>query len=63
MGLFHYDSPFMTGLRKLVNYVFVGILWVIASLPVITFGAATTAMFYTTENTVRKDDEKLLSTF
>lgn len=63
MGLFHYDSPFMTGLRKLVNYVFVGILWVIASLPVITFGAATTAMFYTAENTVHKDGEKLLSTF
>lgn len=63
MGLFHYDSPFMTGLRKLVNYVFLGILWVIASLPVITFGAATTAMFYTAENTVRKDCEKLFSAF
>lgn len=63
MGLFNYDSPFMTGLRKLVNYVFVGILWVVASLPIITFGAATTAMFYTSENTVRKDREKLFSTF
>ena len=63
MGFLNYDSPFMTGLRKLVNYVFLGILWVIASIPLITFGAATTAMFYTAENIVRKDREKLFSTF
>ena len=63
MGFLNYDSPFMTGLRKLVNYVFLGILWVIASVPIITFGAATTAMFYTAENIVRKDREKLFSAF
>lgn len=63
MGFLNYDSPFMTGLRKLVNYIFLGILWVIASIPLVTFGAATTAMFYTAENIVRKDREKLFSTF
>ena len=63
MGLFNYDGPFMTALRKVVNYVLLGILWMIASLPIITFGAATTAMFYTAENIVRKDREKLFSTF
>ena len=63
MGLLNYDGPFMTGLRKLVNYVFLGILWVVASIPIITFGASTTAMLFTAENSVRKDQPKMLSTF
>lgn len=63
MGFLNYNSPFMTGLRKLVNYVFLGILWVAASIPIITFGAATTAMFITAEKTVRRDQEKIFSTF
>ncbi len=63
MRILNYDGLLMTGLRKFFNYVFLGLLWVVASIPVITFGAATTAMFFTAENTVRKDKEKLFSTF
>lgn len=63
MGLLNYDGPFMTGLRKLVNYVFLGVLWVVVSIPIITFGAATTAMLFTAENSVRRDKPKMLSTF
>lgn len=63
MNFLSYDSPFMASLRNIVNYVFLGILWIVASIPLITFGAATTAMFYTAEKSIQRDNEKVFSTF
>lgn len=63
MNFLNYDSPFMTECRKLVNFILLGLLWILASIPVITAGAATTAMFYTGEKNVRKDAGKIWSTF
>lgn len=63
MNILSYDGLLMTSLRKLVNYVLLGILWIIASLPLITYGAATTAMFFTAEKAIHQDNEKLFSTF
>lgn len=58
-----YDSRFMVGLRRLVDYAFLGLLWILASVPVITFGAATTAALLTAEITIQKDEGKMLTTF
>lgn len=58
-----YDSPFMTNYRLLVDYILLGLLWIVACLPVITFGAATTAMLLTAEISLRKDEGKLFVTF
>lgn len=63
MEFMKYDSPFMTGLRNIVSYVLLGLLWLAASMPVVTFGAATTAAFFTAEKSIRKGDEKILATF
>ena len=63
MNILSYDGLLMTSLRKLVNYVLLGILWIIASVPLITFGAATTAMFFTAEKAIHLDNGKLFSTF
>lgn len=63
MKLFSFDNPFMVGLRKLTDHVFLGILWVLASVPVVTFGAATTAMFYTAEKTIVRDEGNMFPTF
>lgn len=63
MKLFSFDNPFMVGLRKLTDHILLGILWVLASVPVVTFGAATTAMFYTAEKAIVQDEGRMLPTF
>ncbi len=63
MKFLSYDSPFMTAWRLLVDYILLGLLWVLACLPVITFGAATTAMLFTAETSLRKEEGKMFTTF
>ena len=63
MNFLNYDSSFMTECRKAVNFVLLGLLWMMASIPLVTFGAATTAMYYTIEKVVRKDEGKIWKTF
>ena len=63
MRLLSYDSPFMTGFRRLVDYILLGLLWVAVSLPLVTFGAATASAIHTAEKAVRREEGKLLSTF
>lgn len=63
MKLFSIDNPFMVGLRKITDHMFLGLLWVLVSVPVITFGAATTAMLYTAEVAISKDEGRILQTF
>ena len=63
MKFFAYNSRFMTTLGKIVDYILLGMLWIFASLPIITFGAATTAMLLTVEITLRKNEGKIVKTF
>ena len=44
--LFNINSPMMQMLSKLFNWIFLNLLVVLFSLPVITIGASTTAMYY-----------------
>ena len=53
----------MIGISHLVDYMWLGLLWAIASLPVITFGAATTAMLITAELSIKNDGGKVFTTF
>ena len=43
-GTFRFDSPVMQKLALLTNLMLLNLLWLICSLPVLTAGAATTAM-------------------
>lgn len=63
MKFLNYDSPFMTRFRRVVDYVCLGLLWIVASLPIITFGAATTAMMMTAETSIHKDEGKIFIPF
>lgn len=63
MNFLKYDSPFMKKLNMIVDYFLLGLLWSVASIPVITFGAAATAAFFTAEKSIHKDNGKLFSTF
>ncbi|MBQ9765906.1 MAG: DUF624 domain-containing protein [Lachnospiraceae bacterium] len=42
---FSTEGKFFRGLEKIVNVVYLNILWIIFSLPIITIGASTTALF------------------
>lgn len=46
-GIFDYDSKFMQWACRAAEYMFLNILTVLCSLPIITAGAAFTAMYYT----------------
>lgn len=63
MKFLQFDSPFMVRYRRVVDYILLGLLWIITSAPLITFGAATTAMFQTVEYTVRENELKFMKPF
>lgn len=63
MKFLNYNSPLITFINKLVDHVLLGLLWVLASLPVVTFGAAETAMLYTTKKSLHQGEGKIFSTF
>ena len=52
-GIFNYNNGIFRAINKFIDCVFVSILWIVASLPVITFGASTTALYYTVRKVIR----------
>ena len=52
-GIFSLDNPLMQGINKVIDCIFLSILWVVFSIPIITFGAATSALYYTANKAVR----------
>ena len=46
--LFNPDSPVLGFINKIVYCVYLNILWLVCSLPIVTIGASTTALFYVT---------------
>lgn len=54
-SLFSLDNPVMRFLTKLFDVMFLSILWFVFSIPIITIGASTTAMYYATVKVIRRD--------
>ena len=52
---FNWDNIVFQMLGKLVDCVWVSILWVICCIPVFTIGASTTALYYTVHKSIRGD--------
>ena len=63
MDFLKIDSPFMIRFQRVCDYFSLGLLWMLASLPIITFGAATTAMMQTAEFSIRKESGKIFAPF
>ena len=63
MDFLKIDSPFMARLQRMCDYFYLGVLWMIASLPIVTFGAATTAMLQTAEFSIHKEGGKVFTPF
>ncbi|MCQ2508678.1 MAG: YesL family protein [Dorea sp.] len=61
--LFSPDNPVMEFINKLVASVLVNILWFICSLPIITIGPSTTALFYCSQKLARDEGSHITSAF
>lgn len=47
------DGPLFEGLTYITNIIYVSALWILFSIPVITIGASSTALYYTVTKVIR----------
>jgi len=55
-GFFNYDNPVWRFVGRIWDLFILNLLWVICSIPIITFGASTTAMYYCTLKVAKDRD-------
>ncbi|MBR4289823.1 MAG: YesL family protein [Oscillospiraceae bacterium] len=60
---FNLNSPWMQRFAMLTNLVMLNILWLICCIPVVTAGAATSALYYTIFQYHTKQDDAVLQPF
>jgi uncharacterized membrane protein YesL len=63
MKIFDLDNPFIGKLQTMTDIIFAGLLWLLFSVPLITVGAATAAMYYTIVKVVRHKRETIWNAF
>ena len=63
MKFFSYESKFSHILLKLCWSCYLNLLWFICSLPIVTIGASTTALYYASLKLVREEDSSLTRQF
>lgn len=63
MSVFSYDSKFNDFLNKAANLIILNLLWILCSLPLVTIGASTTALYYNTLKLVRNEDTYIVQSF
>ncbi len=54
--MFSYDSKFSQTVNQIIDCVFLSLLWTLSSLPVITIGASTTALYATVDKVFRREE-------
>ena len=55
-GLFNLDNPVWRFMGKLADLMLLHLLWFICSIPIVTIGASTTAVYYVTLKLVRDEE-------
>lgn len=53
--LFRYEGPITQGVEKVLDFLLLSVLWLVLSLPVLTAGAASTALYYTVRKVLRRE--------
>lgn len=61
--MFNYDNKVFEFINRVVDTMFVTLLWVVFSLPVITIGASTTAYYETVHKVLRQNKNYIWHTF
>lgn len=52
---FNLENPFFQGLSKIVDCAYLSLVWILFSLPLVTIGASTTALYYTANKVIRHE--------
>lgn len=52
---FSYDSGLFQAINKIVDCALLSILWLLFSIPIVTIGASSTALYYTVNKVIRHD--------
>jgi len=60
---FSVDGPLMACLIKIRDWMFLSVLWLVCSVPVITLGASTAALYYCTLKMARKEEISVFKCF
>ena len=62
-GLFNINNGFFRAIGRIIDVCWLNILWVLTSLPIITIGASTTALYYTSMKMIRNEAGYVSSDF
>lgn len=62
-NLLNPDNPVMQFITKIVNAVYLNILWFLCCLPIFTIGASTTALFYVTLKMAKNEEGNITKAF
>lgn len=62
-SLFDMESPLMNGLGKIFDCIMLSVCWVVASVPIVTMGAACGALYRTVYRCIRRDEGYPLKVF
>ena len=62
-GLFNYDGFFVQLCNKVADCICLSFLWFFSSLPVVTTGASTTALYYAMNKCVRRSESGVWKTY
>lgn len=60
---FKYDNLFFTILGKIMEVLWLSMLWIVFSIPLVTIGASSTALYYTTHKVVFHNEGYMNKTF
>ena len=63
MKFFSYESKFSQLLLKVCYSCYLNLLWLVCSLPIVTMGASTTALYYTSLKIIRGEENSLTRQF
>lgn len=62
-GIFNYDNPVWRFIGKFCDVLILNVLWLICSIPIVTMGASTTAVYYVTLKLVRDEEGPTIRSF
>lgn len=62
-GIFSYDSALIQFLNKLATCIYLNLLWILFSIPIVTIGASTSALYYVSLKLAKDEDGSTFSSF
>lgn len=62
-GFFNYDNPVWRFVGKFFDIMLLNVLWFVCSIPIVTIGASTTAVYYVTLKLARDEEGATIASF